>query len=98
MRRVLLAVGLLAVLTVSVGTSQPRGSASAHFHHVHVNSTDPAKTQEFYQKTFGAQPRPSLFPTGSGGNPSSLSALCSVHRALRNGSARHSVVVRPSTL
>ena len=56
MKRVLLAVGLLAVLTVSVTTFQSRESVSAHFHHVHVNSTDPAKTQQFYEKTFGAQP------------------------------------------
>ena len=55
MTRVLLAAGLLAVLTVSVATFQPRGTVSAHFHHVHVNSTDPAVTQEFYQKTFGAE-------------------------------------------
>ena len=46
-------IGLLPVATVSVGTFQPRGSGSAHFHPVHVNSTEPAKTQQFYEKTFG---------------------------------------------
>jgi len=56
MRRVFLAVGLLAVLTVSVTTLQQRPQVAAHFHHVHVNSTDPARTQAFYEKTFGAQP------------------------------------------
>ena len=56
MTRVLFAVGLLGLLTVSVATLQQRGPVPAHFHHIHVNSTDPAKTQQFYEKTFGAQP------------------------------------------
>ena len=55
MTRVLLA-GAFVVLAVSAAMMQPMGAPPAHFHHVHVNSTDPAKTQEFYEKTFGAQP------------------------------------------
>jgi catechol 2,3-dioxygenase-like lactoylglutathione lyase family enzyme len=55
MRRLLLA-GTLITLAGSVAFVQPRGPARAHFHHVHVNSTNPAKTQEFYERTFGAQP------------------------------------------
>ncbi len=56
MSRVMLAVGLLLVLAVSVSTMQTKTARAAHFHHVHVNATNPAKTQEFYEKTFGAQP------------------------------------------
>jgi catechol 2,3-dioxygenase-like lactoylglutathione lyase family enzyme len=52
----MLLAGAFVVLAVSAAYVQPRGPAPAHFHHVHVNSTDPAKTQEFYEKTFGAQP------------------------------------------
>ncbi|MFN7985340.1 MAG: VOC family protein [Vicinamibacterales bacterium] len=56
MRRALLAGGLLIVLVVSVLIRPAAGTTPAHFHHVHVNATSPAKTQEFYEKTFGAQP------------------------------------------
>lgn len=55
MKRVLLSAAFV-VLAVSAAYVQPRPPMAAHFHHVHVNSTDPAKTQEFYEKTFGAQP------------------------------------------
>jgi catechol 2,3-dioxygenase-like lactoylglutathione lyase family enzyme len=55
MNRVLMTLAFV-VLAVSVPFVQQRGPAPAHFHHVHVNSTDPARTQEFYEKTFGAQP------------------------------------------
>jgi catechol 2,3-dioxygenase-like lactoylglutathione lyase family enzyme len=55
MKRVLLA-GVFVVFAVSAAVMQQNGPAPAHFHHVHANSTDPAKTQEFYEKTFGAQP------------------------------------------
>jgi len=55
MRRALL-VGTFVVIAASVAFVQESGPKPAHFHHVHVNSTDPAKTQEFYEKTFGAQP------------------------------------------
>ena len=47
---------LLVVLVVSVLIRPATGTTPAHFHHVHVNATNPAKTQEFYEKTFGAQP------------------------------------------
>ncbi|HUR33310.1 MAG TPA: VOC family protein [Vicinamibacterales bacterium] len=56
MRRLAVAGGLLAVLTASVSTVEERRVRPAHFHHVHVNATSPARTQEFYEKTFGAQP------------------------------------------
>ena len=55
MKRVLMSTAFV-VLAVSAPLMQQRGPTSAHFHHVHVNSTDPARTQEFYEKTFGAQP------------------------------------------
>ena len=55
MKRVLLA-GVFVVFAASAAIVQQIGPAPAHFHHVHANSTDPAKTQEFYEKTFGAQP------------------------------------------
>jgi len=55
MKRVLLAAAFV-VLAASAATVQQGGPAPAHFHHVHANSTDPAKTQAFYEKTFGAQP------------------------------------------
>lgn len=55
MKRVLV-VGVLVVMMGAVAALQPRGPVPAHFHHVHVNSTNPAKTTAFYQNTFGAQP------------------------------------------
>jgi len=56
MARILMAASLVVVFAGAVAFVQPRGPVPAHFHHVHVNSTNPAKTQEFYEKTFGAQP------------------------------------------
>lgn len=55
MKRLLVLV-LLAGAGMSVMALQPGTPPVAHFHHVHVNSTDAAKTQQFYQTTFGAQP------------------------------------------
>src|SRR5690349_18012362 len=55
MKRVLMSIAFV-VLAVSAPLMQQRGPTPAHFHHVHVNSTDPARTQAFYEKTFGAQP------------------------------------------
>lgn len=55
MNRVLIA-GVFVVLLAATAALQPRGPVPAHFHHVHVNSTDPAKTTQFYATTFGAQP------------------------------------------
>ena len=55
MKRALLA-GLIVVLEASAAMLQQGGPPAAHFHHVHVNSTDPAKTQLFYETTCGAQP------------------------------------------
>ena len=55
MQRALI-VTVLVVLAAATAGLQPRGPIAAHFHHVHVNSTDPAKTSQFYASTFGAQP------------------------------------------
>jgi len=55
MKRVLLA-GLILVLGTSAAMLQQGAPVPAHFHHIHVNSTDVAKTQQFYETTFGAQP------------------------------------------
>lgn len=55
MRRIIIAA-LLAIAGMSVLAFQPGETSVAHFHHVHVNSTDATKTQQFYQTTFGAQP------------------------------------------
>lgn len=55
MSRILVAA-LLTIAGMSVLAFQQSETSIAHFHHVHVNSTDPAKTQQFYQTTFGAQP------------------------------------------
>jgi catechol 2,3-dioxygenase-like lactoylglutathione lyase family enzyme len=54
MRRVItiLAVGL-AALGRSGGAA---GEEAAHFHHVHLNVTDPARTIQFYSTVFGAVP------------------------------------------
>ena len=53
--------GVVLGLVTAVGASvvalqQSAQPPAAHFHHVHVNSTDPARTQQFYETTFGAQP------------------------------------------
>jgi catechol 2,3-dioxygenase-like lactoylglutathione lyase family enzyme len=55
MRRALV-LALLAAAGGSALALQQTSPPAAHFHHVHVNSTDAAKTQQFYQSTFGAQP------------------------------------------
>ena len=33
-----------------------RATEPAHFHHVHLNVTDPAESSRFYQRVFGAVP------------------------------------------
>jgi len=55
MKRVLV-LGLIVAGGASAIALQQGGPPAAHFHHVHVNSTDPLKTQQFYESTFGAQP------------------------------------------
>lgn len=52
----LIFLGLLVGAGVSGLALQQAEPPAAHFHHVHANSTDPAKTQQFYETTFGAQP------------------------------------------
>jgi catechol 2,3-dioxygenase-like lactoylglutathione lyase family enzyme len=56
MPRWLLVAGLAALATSPAALQQRSQAPAARFHHVHVNATDPAKTTEFYQTTFGAQP------------------------------------------
>jgi catechol 2,3-dioxygenase-like lactoylglutathione lyase family enzyme len=51
-----LVLGILVAAAASAMALQTAAPPAAHFHHVHVNSTDPVKTQQFYESTFGAQP------------------------------------------
>ena len=44
---------VLAAALPNLAQAQPAGRP-AHFHHVHLNVTDPAKTIQFYTKYFGA--------------------------------------------
>ena len=39
----------------SVRVSQMQTPNPAHFHHVHLNATDPQKTFEFYEQVFGSK-------------------------------------------
>jgi catechol 2,3-dioxygenase-like lactoylglutathione lyase family enzyme len=55
MKRLVVAA-VLALAGISVVAFQAPPVPAAHFHHVHVNATDAAKTQQFYQAAFGAQP------------------------------------------
>jgi len=41
---------------VLLGAISSRGQEAAHFHHVHLNVTNPAETMKFYQRVFGAVP------------------------------------------
>src|SRR5215510_11054988 len=56
MRRLLLGGTLLGLLAVSARVTEVQTPHQAHFHHVHLNSTDPQKTFEFYEQVFGAKP------------------------------------------
>jgi catechol 2,3-dioxygenase-like lactoylglutathione lyase family enzyme len=55
MRRLLFVVGLIGVLALSSRVIEMQTPNQAHFHHVHLNSTDPQKTFEFYEQVFGAK-------------------------------------------
>ena len=55
MKRVLFVVGLIGVLAIASRVSEMQTPNPAHFHHVHLNSTDPQKTFEFYEQVFGAK-------------------------------------------
>jgi len=55
MRRLLFVAALLGLLVVSVRVTQVQTPNQAHFHHVHLNSTDPQKTFEFYEQVFGSR-------------------------------------------
>lgn len=54
--RVVVAVGLLGVGFLGVHAQIARQDVALHFHHVHLNVTDVAKTLEFYQRVLGAVP------------------------------------------
>src|SRR6476646_4043001 len=55
MRRLLFFAALLGLLAASIQVTQMQAPNPAHFHHVHLNSTDPQKTFEFYEQDFGAK-------------------------------------------
>ena len=46
MRRLLFVAALLGVLAASTRVMHMQSPNPAHFHHVHLNSTDPQKTFE----------------------------------------------------
>src|SRR5438128_2659189 len=48
--------GCLAVVAMPLGLDNAQGQEVAHFHHVHLNVTNPAETMRFYQRVFGAVP------------------------------------------
>lgn len=56
MRRLTVFAVLLLVFAVSVRVAQLQTPNQAHFHHVHLNVTNPQKSAEFYQQVFGSQP------------------------------------------
>lgn len=55
MKRLAGLVALVAALAVTARVTEVQELTQAHFHHVHVNSTDPQKTMQFYEQIFGAQ-------------------------------------------
>ncbi len=55
MRRLLFLAALVGVLLVSRTVADLQTPNPAHFHHVHLNSTDPSKTFEFYERVFGSK-------------------------------------------
>ncbi|HWP43607.1 MAG TPA: VOC family protein, partial [Blastocatellia bacterium] len=57
MRSLLLSILLFALLAVP---AQPQEARVASFHHVHLNSTDPASAVNFYTKTFDVTKRVTL--------------------------------------
>ena len=50
---VLTALGAVLALGPAVPAAEVE---TAHFHHVHLNVTDPARTIQFYGNVFGATP------------------------------------------
>src|SRR5437764_14286946 len=48
------AVRLCLVLLPALGAAETP-TAPAHFHHLHLNTTDPAKAIEFYTRTFDCE-------------------------------------------
>ncbi len=57
MSRLLVVIVLCGALALSIRVAEMQAPPeAARFHHVHLNSTDLQRTQEFYQRVFGAQP------------------------------------------
>jgi catechol 2,3-dioxygenase-like lactoylglutathione lyase family enzyme len=56
MQRLTFCAALLVVFAISVRVIHVQTPNLAHFHHVHLNVTDPQKSAQFYQQVFGAQP------------------------------------------
>jgi catechol 2,3-dioxygenase-like lactoylglutathione lyase family enzyme len=56
MQRLIFCAALLGLFAISARVIQVQTPNPAHFHHVHLNVTDPQKTTQFYQQVFGAQP------------------------------------------
>ena len=58
-RRILLLAAFAMAVSALIGqtqTGQAQDAQTPHFHHVHLNVTDPAATIQFYRTTFGAVP------------------------------------------
>ena len=51
-----LILGLAIGSLLSAQTSPAAQEERAHFHHVHLNVTNPEKTLQYYQRVFGATP------------------------------------------
>jgi catechol 2,3-dioxygenase-like lactoylglutathione lyase family enzyme len=45
-----------AAAVLALAATASRGQEAAHFHHIHLNVTDPAESMRFYQRVFGAVP------------------------------------------
>lgn len=58
MARLHMAAGLsrIAVIVALLACASARAQEPAHFHHVHLNVTDPARTMAYYMKIHGATP------------------------------------------
>ena len=54
--RIIACVSALLLAHASAYAQAPSSTEKARFHHVHLNVTNPEKTIQFYQRTFGAMP------------------------------------------
>ncbi len=53
--RIIVAASCVAVVCVGARGASPQPAAPAHFHHVHLNTVDPARALEFYTTTFESE-------------------------------------------